>query len=211
MQKVLFPRASLGCPLRAIISNHRQLPSLPPSMTMIPFELLVNKAEINLALTRCRQHPAGWASPGKCGAFWVVGWGIRVTCDWAPWHPGRRSHEPSALIFSGWRPMHLHLLWSCLQLSSLVAMKNCLMKNLPANAGDTGLISGPGRSPGEGNGNPLQYSFLENSMDRGAWLATVHGVVKSQTTIDPSIHPPTPSIYLSVSQIEKCIKETKGN
>ena len=49
------------------------------------------------------------------------------------------------------------------------------------NAGDTGSIPGLGRSPGEGNGNPLQYSCLENSMDRGAWRATVHGVTKSQT------------------------------
>ena len=47
------------------------------------------------------------------------------------------------------------------------------------NAGDPGLIPGLGRSPGEGN--PLQYSCLENSMDRGAWRATVHGIVKSQT------------------------------
>ena len=52
------------------------------------------------------------------------------------------------------------------------------VKNLPANAGDTGLIPGLGRSPGEGNGNPLQYFCLENSMDRGAWQATVHGVAK---------------------------------
>ena len=49
------------------------------------------------------------------------------------------------------------------------------------NAGDPGLIPGLGRSPGEGNGNPLQYSCLENSMDRGAWWATVHGVSKSRT------------------------------
>ena len=55
-----------------------------------------------------------------------------------------------------------------------------LVKNLPANAGDMGSIPGSGRSPGEGNGNPLQYSCLENSMDRGAWWATVHGVTKSQ-------------------------------
>ena len=48
------------------------------------------------------------------------------------------------------------------------------------NAGDLCLIPGSGRSPGEGNGNPLQYSCLENSMDRGAWQATVHGVAKSQ-------------------------------
>ena len=55
-----------------------------------------------------------------------------------------------------------------------------VVKNLSANAGDVGLIPGVGRSPGEGNGNPLQYSFLENSMDRGAWWATVRGVAKSR-------------------------------
>ena len=49
------------------------------------------------------------------------------------------------------------------------------------NAGDLGLIPGSGRSPGEGNGNPLQCSCLENPMDRGAWWATVHGVAKSRT------------------------------
>ena len=54
-------------------------------------------------------------------------------------------------------------------------------KESACNAGDLGLIAGSGRSPGEGNGNPLQYSCLENSMDREAWQTTVHGVVKSQT------------------------------
>ena len=49
------------------------------------------------------------------------------------------------------------------------------------SAGDIGLIPGPGRSPGEGNGNPLQYSCLENPMDGGAWQATVHGLAKSRT------------------------------
>ena len=53
-------------------------------------------------------------------------------------------------------------------------------KESACNAGDPGLIPGLGRSPGEGNGNSLQYSSLENSMDRGAWWATVHGVM-SQT------------------------------
>ena len=50
------------------------------------------------------------------------------------------------------------------------------------NAGDLGSIPGSGRSPGEGNGNPLQYSGLENPMDRGAWWATIHGVAGSDTT-----------------------------
>ena len=53
-----------------------------------------------------------------------------------------------------------------------------VVKNLPANAGDMDLIPGLGRSPGEGNGNLLQYFCLGNSMDRGAWQATVHRVTK---------------------------------
>ena len=58
-----------------------------------------------------------------------------------------------------------------------------MVKNLPASAGDTrdaSSIPGSGRSPGEGNGNLFQYSYLENSMDRGAWWAAVHGVAKGQ-------------------------------
>ena len=60
-----------------------------------------------------------------------------------------------------------------------------MVKSLPANAGDArdvGLIPGLGRSPGGGNGNPLQYSCLKNSMDRGAWQAAVHGVHKELST-----------------------------
>ena len=53
-----------------------------------------------------------------------------------------------------------------------------MVKNPPANAGDLDLISGSGRSPGEGNGYPLQYSCLENPMDRGAWGATIRVVTK---------------------------------
>ena len=54
-------------------------------------------------------------------------------------------------------------------------------KESACNVGDPSLIPGYGRSPGEGNGNPLQYSCLENSVDRGAWQAMVHGVTKSWT------------------------------
>ena len=54
-----------------------------------------------------------------------------------------------------------------------------VVKDPPANEEDAGLILGSGRSPGEGNGNPLQYSCLENSMDRGAWHVTVHEAAKS--------------------------------
>ena len=58
-----------------------------------------------------------------------------------------------------------------------------VVKNLPANAGDAGLIPGFRRSPGEKNDNTLQYSHLEISMDRGAWQATVLGVAKSETQL----------------------------
>ena len=61
-----------------------------------------------------------------------------------------------------------------------------VVKNLPANAGatgDAGSITGSGRSPGERNVNPLQYSCLGNSKDNGAWRAIVHGVAKSQTRL----------------------------
>ena len=54
-----------------------------------------------------------------------------------------------------------------------------VVKNLPANVGDSGLIPGWGRSREEGNGNPLQYSCLGNPMDGGTWWATVHGVTKN--------------------------------
>ena len=60
-----------------------------------------------------------------------------------------------------------------------------MAKNLPANAGDVrdlGLIPGLGKSPGGGHGNPLQYSCLENPLDRAAWQAIVHGVKESDTT-----------------------------
>ena len=70
-------------------------------------------------------------------------------------------------------------------------MGGAVVKNLPGSAGDArdaGSYSGLGRSSGVGNGNPLQYSCLENSMDRGAWQATVHGMAKSQTWLRDWAH-----------------------
>ena len=65
-----------------------------------------------------------------------------------------------------------------------------MVKNLPASAGDPGLIPGSGRSSGGGNGHPLQYSRLENPMDRGTWGPTVHGVTKRLK--DSSLEDPIP-------------------
>ena len=59
-----------------------------------------------------------------------------------------------------------------------------MVKNSPANAGDAGSVPGLGRSPREGNGNPLQYSSLGTPMDRGAWQATVIGVTKESDTTE---------------------------
>ena len=65
--------------------------------------------------------------------------------------------------------------------ASLVAQT---VRNLPANAGDSDSISGSGKSPGKGNGNPLRYSCLENPTNRGAWWATVHGAAKELDTTE---------------------------
>ena len=73
-----------------------------------------------------------------------------------------------------------HIAWSWLFLWEIgePCQGGSVVKNPPTNARDRDSIPGSGRSPGEGNGNPLQYSCLENLMDRGAWRATVHGVAR---------------------------------
>ena len=79
----------------------------------------------------------------------------------------------------GLKPFFPHLFWFIDSLRGFPG--DLVIKNLPANAGDLGSIRGSGRSLGGGTGNSLQYSYLEKSMDRGAWQTTVHGVEKSQT------------------------------
>ena len=76
-----------------------------------------------------------------------------------------------------------------------------VVKNPPANAGDVGLLPQWERSPREENGNPLQYSCLENPMDRGIWLATVHGVRKSHFTFFYFATPCTAALQASLSFI----------
>ena len=155
-------------------------------------------------------HP--WDFPGKStGAFsgitWLLltFWGtpqlfFKVT---VPYYIPRFSFPASLLML-----VTQHLLlsvffiliiladmrWYLVVLISIYLINNdiegfpggTVVKNLPPNAGDTreaGSIPGLGRSPSVGNGNPLQYSCLENSKDRGAWRATVHRVTKSQTRL----------------------------
>ena len=74
----------------------------------------------------------------------------------------------------------------CVHKGAWASQVGLVVKNPPANAGDvrdSDSIPGSGRSPGKGHGNPLQYSCLENPMDKGAWQATVHGAVKSETQL----------------------------
>ena len=84
-----------------------------------------------------------------------------------------------------------------------------MVKNPPANAGnarDTDSVPGSGRSPGEGNGNSLQYYYLENPMDRGVWWATVHEVAKSQARL--STHTQTHKKHTVISLL--CVQNKKA-
>ena len=143
---------------------------------------------------------------------WAEGRGQKPDSDGKKWaRPGPHGHSPGMLCsscppngatcytsfrnFSTNKKMYRKLLindspWNVtlpdyiLKSSLPITLVAQMIKNLPINAGDLGLIPGWGRSPGEGNGYPLQYSCLENFMDRGAWWATVRGVTKSQTWLN---------------------------
>ena len=115
---------------------------------------------------------------GAVNSFWLNFLAVPLTRS----HPALKVQSPNLLDRQG-RPLsmeyfysHVIYLWA-----SQVAL---VIKNLPANAGDrrdVGLIPGLGIFPGGEHGNPLQYSCMENPMDRGAWQATVYRVTKSQT------------------------------
>ena len=85
-----------------------------------------------------------------------------------------------AFIFNTWPSQRRDSIWQCWAFRCR-SVPGAMAKNLPADAGDAGSIPGSGRSPGEGNGNPLQYSCLGNPIDRGAWWATVHEVAESDS------------------------------
>ena len=103
-------------------------------------------------------------------------------------HPTSSPHFPSPSAFTTttlpFKSLTILFIYNCIYLFMAVLgfPGGSVVKNPPAKAGDTVSIPGLGRSPGEGNGNPLQYSCLENPMDRGAWWATVHRVTESDTT-----------------------------
>ena len=123
-----------------------------------------------------KNPPAMWET-------WVQSQGWEDTLD-----KGKATHSSILAWRIPWTTVQ-GVTKSQTQLSSFHFLSMHMVKNPPANAGDTGdggSVPGLGRSPGVGNGNPLQYSCPENPMDRGAWQATVHRVAKSQTCLSVS-------------------------
>ena len=109
---------------------------------------------------------------------------VRADTESLP-HPGQQlvsnkpGHETTKRVETTAATTTLEDFFTCHPIAIVRTSRTAqLVKNLPANAGNVGLSPTLGRSPGEGNSNPFQYSCLGNPMDRGAWLATVHGVAK---------------------------------
>ena len=119
-------------------------------------------------------------------------WHICHTLSQRVWHHWLNGHEFEKTQGDGKQQGSLACCssWGCKESDTVKWLNNnkAILAEFPrwlsskestCNAGDMGLISGLGRSPGEGNGNPLQYSCLGNPMDRGAWRAIIHGVAKT--------------------------------
>ena len=123
---------------------------------------------------------------GAGGESWCLpaGQGTRVGGSTSP-GDGAQEREEQILGLRSHLAGRPEALQGVLLVPSLFSVsgikKQLVVKDPPANAGNMESILGSGRSSGEGSGNSLQYSCLENPMDRGAWWATVHGVAKSQT------------------------------
>ena len=101
-------------------------------------------------------------------------WGPDGSVSYLDWGRGYRRYAFVKVCLTSYL--------NCVNTSIWASLGDSVVKNLPAIAGDVGSIPGWGRSAGEGNGNPPQYSCLENPMDRGAWWTTVHGVAKESDT-----------------------------
>ena len=118
-------------------------------------------------------HPALLPVDGASSAL-----SLPVSFPARPHHPPSPPSDPVPL------QGHRHFLIQSQRKNGYGFPGGAVMKNPPASAGDTGLIPGSERSPGGGNGNPLQYSCLGNPMDRGAWWATVHGATRVLDTTE---------------------------
>ena len=128
------------------------------------------------------EGPSSWQEWNEFGGLGVIGsrWQVSVSTVNLSWHPGPPVSPELLAVFGCSRTWVSLSVNSCIPWGTFKGFPDGSNgKESTCNAGDLGSIPGLGRSPGEWNGYPLQYSCLVNSMDRGAWRATVHGVAKS--------------------------------
>ena len=173
----VFEETVNGRKLTDIINNDHEnvkyLPGhkLPENVVRFGGRKLTKKFRFShYILWKNQNEPFG--QPHSFGSFWKLG-----LTEWAPrtWGRGWENCFPSLLFLSPTKFI------ACSVLVFLPGGSDGKMSAY--NAGDLGLIPGLGRSSGEGNSNPLQYSCLEDPMDGGAWWATVYGVTKSRTRL----------------------------
>jgi len=118
-------------------------------------------------------------NPRDGGAWWAAVYGVAQSQTWLKQLSSSSSNCPWFQASVGERS------WSWIRGDYCILLgfpHSSVSRESAGNSGDPHSIPGSGRSPGEGNGNPLQYSYLENAMDRGAWQATVHGIQESDRT-----------------------------
>ena len=123
----------------------------------------------------CHISSKKWATEDEI--VWMAS-PTQLTWVWATSRREWRTGKPGMLQLTGLQRVRHNLVTQQQQQSFTCFPNGSAVKNPPANAGDAGLIPGSGRSPGEGNGNTLQYSWLGNPMDRGTWWVRVHRVAR---------------------------------
>ena len=189
-----------------IVTVERYYISAPKKPIFFSFNFLTNTVAVRLLHASSFQHGEGngiplqyscLENPMDGGAWQAAVLGIATTSlslftfmhwrrKWQPtpvFLPGESQGRGSLVGCSLWGQRVRHNLATEHDLTGKIMLSPKVVKESACNAGDPGSTSGLGRSPGEGNGNPLQYSCLENPMDKGIWWATVHGVTKSQTRL----------------------------
>ena len=164
-------------------------PTTAPPASMTPSQVLPTPAcldHLSLSLPHCLRHTRHLCVPGVSSHLVFphrLCFLQKVSPPLCVWRTPIHTTRPSSRVMSCGVPQFCS---DCVVLLSLTSLLAQAMKESACNAGDLGSIPGLGRSPGEGKGNPLQCSCLENFMDRKVWLTAVPGDVKSQTPLSDS-------------------------